>query len=373
MKGSSYRIRMPAYFNESDINFLDEIIFQYQSFVGRTKAEFRNHLRMIYADDKILWSRCLFVLGSLNRLEVKPKLNKKIMLELRKDKFMESARQIREKVLQTPQSEKQSIFDDLRTKLMTGPLPRGFNSRGLLDEINLQVSKNALTKASKLRLQLSSNVRHVVSESIRQGLMCVVASTHPMFVLEVSGPLSVVRKTGIYGRNYLGLLPAIVMSKKFQILAFDFDLRQSPTLLQNGDPLPAIDRGKQFDSLLEEQFVAGLSEKLLGWKIDREPIPFKIGVHWMFPDFLVTSPCGGHRWFVEIMGYTTKDYIEHKKGQMRAGLPSNFLFVVSQRILKHFLEFNQVHKIIGFKKVIPIQKIVDELCSQPFPSLERVC
>lgn len=367
MKGNSYRIRLPAYFNTTDITFLDEILFHYQSFIGRTKTDFKSHLRMLYADDRLQWSRCLFVLKSLGRLEVKKKFDKKEMFELRKQAFIESAEHIREHTTSRVSLQNESIFEDLRAKLTSANLPQGLNSRGLLDEINLQVSKTALSKASKLRLQLSSNVRHVVSQAIKRGLMCVVISTHPIFIIEISGPLSVVRKTGIYGHSYLKLVPAIVKAKKFQILAFDFDLRQSPTLLQNGDPLPADFVDNQFDSRLEEQFVAGLSEKLIGWKIDREPIPLKIGEHWMFPDFLVTSPCGGHCWHIEIMGYTTKDYTEHKKNQLRAGLPSNFLFLISQRISKQFVEFTHSHKIIVFKKIIPVQEIVDKLSNDLKP------
>lgn len=361
MKERSLRIRFPSYFAEFDLVFLDEIVFHYRSFLGRTRSDVRNHLRLVYADEQIQWARCLNVLAATYRLVAQPRVDSKILCESRKTIFLGKTKERRAKNECPSTFGGLSIFPDLLAKLMIPALPESLNSRLLMAEVNSQISKNAISGASKLRITLSSNVRHVVMEAIKRGLLCVVVSTQPAFVLEVSGPLSVLRKTKIYGRAFLALLPFIVISKKFHILAFDFDNRLAPTLLQNGDPFPTEANHKKFDSQLEEGLAADLAVNLTGWKVDREPLPIKLGEHWMFPDFLLTSPCGTKRWFVELMGYTTMDYVKHKKTQMSAGLPQNFVFLISHRIAKHFSEFEGVHKIIVFKKTISIETLLTML------------
>jgi len=96
--------------------------------------------------------------------------------------------------------------------------------------------------------------------------------------------------------------------------------------LESGTPLPPAKVATKYDSRVEARFVRDFERATVDWDLIREPRPFEAGQSWMFPDFEVRHRHDpSRRWFIEIVGYWSPDYLKNKLEKLRCAGISNFI------------------------------------------------
>jgi len=166
--------------------------------------------------------------------------------------------------------------------------------------------------------------------------MCAVSSEPHTggALLEISGPFALFRHTLLYGRALGSLLPILAWTRRFRLDA-DCDLggRRVKATFATGDPIFPAAEPRRFDSRIEERFARDFGRAAQGWSIVREPEPIEAGRHLVFPDFAVFRRGDpGHRWFVEIAGFWTPEYLDQKLRRLReAGIANLVLCVDKER------------------------------------------
>jgi uncharacterized protein len=182
---------------------------------------------------------------------------------------------------------------------------------------NLLLAQVLVSRASSVTIRLRGNARSIVRAARLRGLICTVASDDPAatdVTLDLSGPLSLFRRTTIYGRALGGLLPALAWADSFELFAScELDGRQLRLLLQSGDPfMPAVEP-ERYDSAVERHLARNLMRRAPDWVVTREPEPVPVGRAFIFPDFsLVHRHDPARRWLLEVIGFWTPEYLESK-------------------------------------------------------------
>lgn len=95
------------------------------------------------------------------------------------------------------------------------------------------------------------------------------------------------------------------------------------------------------------------------WRVLREPSPIEAGGHLAFPDFLLEHrEKPDQRWWVEIIGFWTSDYLQHKLATYRAArLPRVILCIDAKRVIQED-ELPDDARLVRFTKSIPIAQIL---------------
>lgn len=96
-----------------------------------------------------------------------------------------------------------------------------------------------------------------------------------------------------------------------------------------GDPIFPSSEPRRFDSSLEERFARDFARLARDWVIIREPEPVDAGGRLFFPDFAVHPRLDpSRRWFVEIVGFWTPEYIANKLERLRRARISNLVLCI---------------------------------------------
>jgi len=159
-----------------------------------------------------------------------------------------------------------------------------------------------------------------------RGLLCIARAAAddreapPHAVLELSGPLSLFRRTTVYGRALSSLLPRLALCPRFELRALcALADRALPLLLKSGDPIFPAQPPKPFDSKLEARFARDFAKAAPDWDLVREPAPLVAGERLIFPDFaLVHRRDPARRHLLEIVGFWTAAYLRDKLAGLRA-------------------------------------------------------
>ncbi len=101
--------------------------------------------------------------------------------------------------------------------------------------------------------------------------------------------------------------------------------------LATGDPIFPSSEPRRFDSRLEERFARDFARLAPDWAIVREPEPIDAGGHLFFPDFAVHPRLDpSRRWFVEIVGSWTAEYLANKLERLRRARVSNLVLCIDE-------------------------------------------
>jgi len=149
-----------------------------------------------------------------------------------------------------------SLFADLPPeRLVTAPVALP-TPHELALHANLHLCRALLSCAIAVRLKLHGNARAVVRIARLRGLLCTVErGDKPGYVfLHLSGPLSLFRRTTMYGRALGALIPALAWCDEFDMRATLMIAGAAVEFrLTSGDPfLPASEK-KRYDSAVEQR------------------------------------------------------------------------------------------------------------------------
>jgi predicted nuclease of restriction endonuclease-like RecB superfamily len=227
-------------------------------------------------------------------------------------------------------------------------------------DANLRIIQRALLRCYELRLEVSGNARSIVRTAAVRGLLAVARRQGDRVALHVSGPLALFHRTTVYGRAMGSLVPHLAWCEQFSLEA-RCDLGQGPATFRLQPPLllPPSSRPERHDSALEARFERDMARRASEWRVLREPSAVDAGAHLIFPDFqLEHRMATDRRWWVEIVGYWTTDYLAHKLASYRAAnLPRVILCINAKRSLAEH-ELPRDARIVRFKKHVPVEQIL---------------
>jgi predicted nuclease of restriction endonuclease-like RecB superfamily len=173
---------------------------------------------------------------------------------------------------------------------------------------NLERIQRCVRRAHDLQLRVWDRAIELVRTVARYGLIAQIRRDDDATVLDVIGPLALFHSTIVYGRALAALVPLLADHARFEL---DVHCRLGgeeahvrvapPVLLPSGLASP---RAPAVAARLADELAA------LGHAIDREPPPIACGEHLLFPDLVVER--GGTRWFLEVLGFSTKESVRAK-------------------------------------------------------------
>ena len=233
----------------------------------------------------------------------------------------------------TPEALRDALFADLHGERLALP-PVSLDPGELALRANLLLAQALLARAFRVVISLEGNARAVVRHASLRGLICSVTpgQADEGARLEVSGPFALFRRTILYGRALASLVPVLAWTKRFRLDA-ECELRGRAVSLTfaSGDPIFPSAEPRRFDSQVEERFARDFGRAVPGWAIVREPEPIRAGGHLVFPDFAVHprhEP--GARWFVEIVGFWTAEYLAAKLEHLRLARIANLVLCIDE-------------------------------------------
>lgn len=235
----------------------------------------------------------------------------------------------------TPAALLASLFADLPSQRIAGAAPT-LDPGELALRANLALAQGFLARAYTVRISLEGNARAVARHAALRGLLCSVTRSAQAdgVSIELSGPFALFRRTLLYGRALGAVVPVLAWTRRFQLEATcDLRGRQVVVTLGSGDPISPATEPRRFDSKVEERFARDFARLAPDWCVVREPEPVEAGGHLFFPDFCVHARhAPGARWFVEIVGFWTPEYLARKLDRLRrAGLDHLVLCVDQER------------------------------------------
>lgn len=214
-----------------------------------------------------------------------------------------------------PADVEQLLWADLaRERPVTLPVRRP-SARQLAELGNVERIQHELRRAHEVDLRIWDHAHELVRTAARCGL--IVRATHEArtgaWHLGVTGPLALFHATTIYGRALGTLAPILANHPRFE-LAIRCELGSGPHVRHISPPVmlpayverrkPSIGERLARDLLLREHVV------------DREPAPLVVGDVVLFPDLAIEHR--GGRWFIEIIGFSTAEYLDDKRSLYRA-------------------------------------------------------
>lgn len=337
---------VPCFLNDADAPWLRALLDAYERFVGRRRGDLEEHLQAplpAVCPPRHL-RRARHVLDRLWDTETASLVSHRPRA-LREAVFCEAAsgrprdqvlRRVARRLSARPAEVERGLLADLPSERRLGQRPAGLHPRELALRVNLATAQSVLRRARRVRLDLEGHARALVSQARWGGLM-VVARPGPsasQLTLELSGPLALFRRSLVYGRALAGLVPQLVWCERFDLRA-DCEVEGAVRtfVLRSGDPIFPAAEPKRFDSRLERRFHDDFLRLTADWDLIREPEPLVAGERLIFPDFaLQHRRHRWRRWLLEIVGFWTPDYLQHKLARLgQAGRRDLILCVDPER------------------------------------------
>lgn len=364
----------PSFLKESDHPWLRALLDEAARMEGRRAHELKARLlheplaRPAPERKRQLAARVLFALlkgervSAVSPVEARARLFAAASSLPRDEALREAARGLSVSV----EDLEASLFADLPGQRVLERLPPGLEPSALALRANLAVAQGLLARASRVRVEVVGNAHAVVRHARLRGLLCTVSASTTAAdgaVLELSGPMSLFRRTTLYGRALATLPPTLSWCDRYRLEA-DLHWRSRPLVfeLSTGAPiLPAAEQ-RRFDSKVEERFFKDLTKASLDWDVVREPKPVVAGRALVFPDFALRHRRdAGRVWLVEIVGFWTRDYLQRKLASYRAAALDRLILCIDVELQCDEGETPPGARLVRFKRRIDVDKLLELL------------
>jgi predicted nuclease of restriction endonuclease-like RecB superfamily len=185
-------------------------------------------------------------------------------------------------------------------------------------------------------------------------------------ILDISGPFALFRHTEVYGRALASLVPRAAWCNRFEITAACALGRGSACstfVVRSGDPIGPGRELARYDSRLEERFAKDFRRAAPEWDVIREPQPVETSGRLIFPDFeLIHRHNGERRWFLEIVGFWTREYLIEKLRRLRAARLERLILCIDEKRSCRDEDLPEDARIVRYRnRIVPrdVLKIVD--------------
>jgi uncharacterized protein len=336
---------VPRYLDERDHPWLRALIDAYSRFEGRRRAELDQHLReplAIYCPPAKK-AQAISVLDKLCRdqttsIIAPPKAREAV--------FTEAAQGGRQEDILARAGERfgikasqilECLYADLPSERRIAALPETINASQLALRVNLALVQSMMATAQAVEITLYGNSRDIVRFAKLRGLLCTVrtspAQSECEFVLDISGPFAIFKRTLVYARDLASLVPRLAWCDRFELRArCAFRDVERVVVIRSGDPIFPANEPRRFDSKVEDRFFNDFARLATDWDIIREPKPIPAAGTLIFPDFALIHRRDQNRcWLLEIVGYWTPDYLAKKLMLLRIAGLSNLILCIDEK------------------------------------------
>jgi len=185
----------------------------------------------------------------------------------------------------------------------------------LIATANLDRIQRAVRRARSIRIAVWDEANPLVRMVARYGLVARIArGASGETVFEVAGPLAMFHATTVYGRALAQLVPLLADHRRFTLdVACELDGIERALHVEPPVLLPAVVTRRRAPSVADRLAADLLSS---GHQIEREPVALAAGDDLLFPDLAIEH--AGQQWLVEIVGFSTAEYLAHKRERYRA-------------------------------------------------------
>lgn len=365
--------------DEEQVAIADEIIKTFKEYKGRRQGELSEVLdefeeglnyRFIRGLRVLLERRCSFeIISPLNPIEAR-----KVVFEEANKVGVVTTKEKRASVLKNAAFILGASVDDLEKSLWadyeTELILKEFDEIEpieLLKLYNLALTQTLIFSATNMEIMVKSGYQELFRAIKFYGLMYTAEVHNDNFVINIDGPVSLLKLTERYGTSMAKLLPLTVSLEGWQIKAtilrrtmqkkprfYDFTMDE-----REGDKLriPYTMEKEKFDSRVEEEFYHRFKALKTGWTITREPEPLVSGSTVMIPDFGFEKE--GMKILMEIVGFWTEEYLERKIAKLEK-IDQELILAVDENLACSTFE-NIPGKLIYYKKKVPLKPIVEIL------------
>jgi uncharacterized protein len=255
-----------------------------------------------------------------------------------------------------------SLFADLpgERRVALGTIP---SSADLAIAANLHLCQLLLARAVAVEIVLRGNARAVIRLAHLRGLICSVERGRAAGEdarLSLSGPLSLFRRTTLYGRALGSLLPTLAWCDSYRLTAkVALTEREAELRLDSGDLiLPAAQRCR-YDSRVEQRLAADLQRHATEWTVVREPEPLASGSSLVFPDFaLLHQGDPRRRWLLEIIGFWTPDYLQRKVAQYRGAACDRLILCIDETLGAAADDLRNLPSVVPYRRTVPVDQVL---------------
>jgi predicted nuclease of restriction endonuclease-like RecB superfamily len=279
----------PAYLDVRDHLWLAALLDEYRRFEGRRSAELavqlRDPLRVRCPADRLRRARTVMdtIVRPVTSSLVPPaKVREAVFVAAAARDPSPQVIAATAKALDCSAAQLQAaLLADLPGEKLIPPLPPQLHPAELALRVNLALVQALLRRATQLRVAVWGNARDIVRYAHLRGLLCVVragdtVADAPAAWLEISGPMSLFRRTRLYGNALAGLVPRMCWCDRFEVHAecmFGDEIRS--VRIGSGDPIFPAEQPKPFDSRLEQRFARDFARAAPDWDVVREPMPWQ--------------------------------------------------------------------------------------------------
>jgi uncharacterized protein len=337
---------VPHYFTFRDEPWLRALIHEYARFAGCKRSELQERLNepLPTRAPKAKLRIAMVVLDALSGERVTAAVPAK---EARAAVFRKAAvsSEPRAAVLQSvalslgvsANELERSLLADLRSERCVADLPASLSAARVAREANLALVTSLIRRATQVRIVVSGHARALVRHARLVGLICresAVERDADGVQLDVSGPLALFHHSDVYGRALASLVPRVVSSGEFELAAtcaLGRDGQLCSFVVRSGDPVGAGDESMPRANRVEKKFERDFRRVAPDWQLNREPCPIVSGKTLIFPDFeIVHRHDPSRRWFLDIVGFWTDEYLCEKLRRLSAAGIDNVLLCIDR-------------------------------------------
>ncbi|OGQ80090.1 MAG: hypothetical protein A2289_21625 [Deltaproteobacteria bacterium RIFOXYA12_FULL_58_15] len=366
----------PDFLNHSDTPWIALLLEEVQRFEGKPRKLLDEHLRggLPFAAPS---SKLLLAQQTIRRLwrfdieaAIAPHKARTRLFTAAAEHGRDGAlERVADELRVTPKDLEASLFADLPRERRVHAPKEPLSPSELSARANLILVQAMLKQSTGVRVRLQGNARPVVRHAKFRGLICNVMfdKASNAAQMEISGPLSLFQRTLVYGRALAELLPPLSWCNRFYLEA-DIVLgsESKQLILATGAPIFPGKEPKRFDSRLEERFAREFGQITADWDLIREPEPIPVGRSLIFPDFsLVRRGPPYDRWFLEIVGFWTPEYLEHKIATLHQAGLERLIICIDKTKNCSDNELPARARVIRFAKKVDVEEvlaIIDPAC-----------
>jgi hypothetical protein len=241
----------------------------------------------------------------------------------------------------------------------------------LLSRYNVAQTQAALLNAVSIRIEATTDWKWILRYAKLAGLLHRIYAIPGGYRIELDGPASVLRRTHRYGASMAKFLPGLLSCQGWNMVASMRAKREngfSGPVLELSDRSglrTSVKRQENVDSELEMAWIqAWGAESHGGWSLIREGEVLVRGQRAFVPDFILLHE-SGRRVSLEIAGFWTPEYIEHRAEALSlfAGIP--MIVAIPKGNLEPWQGFpwSSLHQKVIFGKRLKPEQVVEVLQS----------
>ena len=362
-----------ARITQENIEIANELIEIFKSSIGKKKEELSfkiDEIENSYRDVKfirgletLLLRKCEFAIKS----RISPAHARELVFKEAGNKIP-TTKEERRKILKKVADElgitiaelDNSLFADLEDEQILMKFSE-ITPEFLLKLYNLSLAQTLLFKAADLEIYTEGNFKQLLRSIKFLGLMYFCEKRDGKTIINVEGPLSLLKLTEKYGTSLAKLLPTIIKAEKWRIRAnivkrydiprlFNFELDS-----RNKNLFPEYSLGEDYDSSIEEKFALEFNALKTGWKLKREPKALVVNNQILIPDFSFEKE--NMKVYLEIVGFWTQDYLQRKLQKLSQVKDENLIMAVDKKLACS--KFKEIKgKIIYYENKVPIKEIL---------------